>query len=245
MRHLGSILLSVILAPVIYVLAGIGVAKVFPEDHFAAGALIGLAALLGAGALYAVLLLARLSPVGTALGGLAYLGISVWFVVSPDMVARLPKSVLGVHGAAALPLSGVTAVLAVPLLATVLSPRRWQRRATPARPAYPAGYQPPASYMPGAEPPMPRYPAPGYQPVPAPGGAAPWADRPVPAQPGPGQPGPGQHGAPQLPEPVGPYQPQMASYAPPNPAAPAPLWPGRPAAGSPADPDDTDGTRRL
>ena len=241
MRHLGSILLSVILAPAIYLLTGIGMVRMtIRPDHLTLDALVGFAALLGAGALYAVLILARLSPVGTLLAGLAYLVINVWYLVSPELVTHLPKSIIGVQGAATVPLSGIAAVLAVPLLATLVSPRRWRATATPgAAPSFGGGYPPPASYMPGAEPPMSRYPA--YQPVPAPGVAAPLPNRPVPAQPAHAQPS-----SPQLPEPVGPYQPQLGSYAPPNPGAPppAPLWPGSPGSHS-GEADDPDGTRRL
>ncbi|MBO0871641.1 MAG: hypothetical protein J2P15_24075, partial [Micromonosporaceae bacterium] len=138
MRHLGSILLSVILAPVIYLLAGIGVAKLsIGAEKLSTGALIGFVALLGAGALYAVLMLARLSPAGTLLAGLAYLAVSAWFLVSPGMVNHLPHSVIGVQGAATFPLGGVAAVLAVPLLATVFSARRW--RAAPGGAGFPGG----------------------------------------------------------------------------------------------------------
>src|SRR5690348_6772362 len=70
MRHLLSFVLGLILAPLIYVLVGVSESKIFeglvgkfdivPE-------VIAILCALAAGGLYAVLVLARLSPVGTVL----------------------------------------------------------------------------------------------------------------------------------------------------------------------------------
>ena len=173
MRHLGSIVLSLILAPAAYLLAGIGVveaagnASVAPHPDYAKVTL-GVLAIGAAGLLYALLVLTRISPVGPLLAGLLYLTASVWALYSYATLGKLlPDSVLGVRGAADAPLNGVALVLAVPLLLTVLSPRRWRRYAQPAAPAAATGagsigYPPPAGYNPSYPPPagyQPSYPA--------------------------------------------------------------------------------------
>jgi hypothetical protein len=211
MRHLGSILLSVVLAPVIYLLTGVGLVKVFTalrqfDTRLTVSTLIGAAALLGAGILYALLVHARLSPVGPALAGLAFLFVGGWAMTSISAQQKMPLSVLGVQGAGQQAMFGYTLLLAVPLLATVLSPRRWRRYAQP-RPAQVA--------------------APGY---PGPGGYAP--------PPGLGYPAPPPFGAPAFPTSAAPTSAAPASPAPTSGAsgsyAPAPPAPAQAAFGQPA-----------
>ena len=178
MRHLGSIVLSLILAPAAYLLAGIGLVEAVDNSsvaphHDYLKVTLGILAIGGAGLLYSLLVLSRLSPLGPVLAGLLYLTASVWALFSYDSLGKLlPDSVLGVHRAADAPLNGLALLMAVPLLLTILSPRRWRRYAQPGAAAAPAmagsvGYQPPPPYN-------PSYPAPaGYQPQPAyPGPAA-------------------------------------------------------------------------
>jgi hypothetical protein len=152
MRHIGSILLSLVFGAAAYVLVGIGLVKMggltalhhstVPTAAVAAGALAG------AGVLYAILLLSRLSPVGPVVVALAYLGVTAWPRVAGGSFDRwVPTSVLGVHGALRLPSVAVAALLAVPLLATVFSGRRWKR--WPYAPAEPSS----AFAVPGATPP--------------------------------------------------------------------------------------------
>ncbi|MBM2618989.1 hypothetical protein JIG36_25855 [Actinoplanes sp. LDG1-06] len=85
-----------------------------------------------AGAAYGILLLAPVSPAGPVFGGLAYLGISLWALVSPSGYAAVwPASVAKESFDLSRPGYGLAAMLAIPLLCTALSARRW------------AAYQPP------------------------------------------------------------------------------------------------------
>src|SRR5262249_23167262 len=116
MRHLGSIVLSLLLAPIIYALAGIGLVKVSDvsshlstSDYKAVS--IGLAALLGAGLAYALLVMARLSPLGPVLAGLGYLAVTGWFIGSRSSFTRVVHAdALWVRGAALAPAGAVTAL---------------------------------------------------------------------------------------------------------------------------------------
>jgi hypothetical protein len=176
MRHLGSIVLSLILAPAVYLLAGIGLVEAVGNASVAGHpdylkVTLGILAIGAAGLLYSLLVLTRLSPTGPVLAGLLYLTVSVWALFSYASLGKLlPDSVLGVHGAADAPLTGVALILVVPLLLTILSPRRWRRyaQAAPAAAngAGSVGYQPPPAYNPSYPPPagyQPGYPAPATQ----------------------------------------------------------------------------------
>jgi hypothetical protein len=152
-RHLGSIVLSLILAPVIYLLAGIGVVEAVENGSVAehpdyVKVTIGILAIGAAGLLYCLLALTRISPVGPVLAALLYFAVSVWALFSYDSLGKLlPDSVLGVHRAADAPLNGIALLLGVPLLVTLLSPRRWRRYAQP--PGLPGARRLPAE-LPGA-----------------------------------------------------------------------------------------------
>lgn len=163
MRHLGSIVLSLILAPVIYLLAGIGLAEALGNSSTASRpdhlkVTLGILALVAAGLLYCLLVLTRISPIGPVLASLLYFTASVWALFAHDSLGRLlPDSVLGIHGAADLPLNGVSLVLAVPLLLTAVSPRRWRRYAQPPAP-YGLSYPPPPAPWQPPEATIPLYP---------------------------------------------------------------------------------------
>lgn len=146
MRHLLSIVLSLVLAPLIYIAAGFSAAKLGDAtagtsvDWAAAG--LGVTGGLLAGGLYAVLAMARLSPFGPVLAGLGYLGVTLWAVLDKaGFAGALPASLLGEEGVLQRPVGAGTLLLTVPLLLTVFSPRRWRRRATPdeGAPLYPGG----------------------------------------------------------------------------------------------------------
>lgn len=167
MRHVLSLVLALILAPVVYLAAGVSAAK-FDEslstgtlDLTAAG--LGLLAAFVAGALYAVLVMTRLSPLGPALAGLLYLAVTVWATLDAERVQRLlPDAVIGIDGVLSLPIPAGTALLSVPLLATVLSPRRWRRTAE----GGPGGYSAAPEYPPPPDSAAPAYgPLPTYEPV--------------------------------------------------------------------------------
>jgi hypothetical protein len=131
MRHLGSLFLAVLLTPVVYLAAGLGLAH-FAEvtgdnpDSARVSGLVALAALLAGGLLYALLTLPRLSPIGPMLGGLALLGVGALAMLRPSQFQiAMPHSVLGMNHVphAAGPLA---ALLGVPLLLTMFSGRRWR-----------------------------------------------------------------------------------------------------------------------
>jgi hypothetical protein len=139
MRHLGSFALALVLAPAVFLLTGVGL------DAFAAASAKGpqsapvdtalaLAALAVAAGVYAVLIMARLSPIGPMMAGLAFLGVSAWPMVDnpgykvalSDFMGLFSDSV-EIRGFNLVGLSGLGVFLAIPLLATVASPRRWTR----------------------------------------------------------------------------------------------------------------------
>jgi hypothetical protein len=137
MRHLLSVLLSLVLAPLVYVASGFSAVK-FGEAN-ASGqidigpAALGLAAAIAAGGLYALLVMARLSPIGPALAGLLYLGVTLWALLSRDsFINVVPSDLFGAAGALHAPIGAGTTLLSVPLLLTVVSARRWRRTTEPA-----------------------------------------------------------------------------------------------------------------
>jgi hypothetical protein len=134
MRHLGSIVLSMILAPLIYVLGGVGIAKFAKAiDGRTAPdfvpAILSLGALLLAGVLYAILTMTRVSPLGPVLAGVGFLAVGFWALADPATLGdTLPQDVLGVRDAGILAAGPLALLISVPLLATIVSPRRWRRR---------------------------------------------------------------------------------------------------------------------
>jgi hypothetical protein len=175
MRHLGSIVLALLLASATWVLTGVGISK-FAEARadsvgFGVDLAVGLAAILGAGACYALLILPRLSPLGLVLAGLGMLGLVVLRVADLDQFNRLvPADFLNMNDALRIPADGYAALLALPLLGTMFSPRRWRRdeyppvqEAIPITPAYQAapGYPAAQEY-----PLVPGMPTAGYPPQP-------------------------------------------------------------------------------
>lgn len=259
MRHVGSLLLALILAPLAWVLMGVGLLKyndvrVQFEEGLTLELLLGLLALLAAGALYSVLVLARLSPLGPALAGGLYLGAAVWYAVAPaSFLDLLPYEVGDVDLGLPIPAAGLSAVLAVPLLATLMSPRRWRRYDRP--PVAPAGagpypVPPGAPYGPAG---APYGPPPGYL-APAPAGG-PGVSSPVPTP----EPAPA-YGTPATTAfPAAPYQPAGSPAAPttafpqvpPQPAAPQPdpalasTQPVSPPAPAPAPPAPAEPTTTV
>jgi hypothetical protein len=183
MRHLLSLVLGLVLAPLIYVAAGFSAVK-FADvnsqgDIALVSGLLGLAAALVAGGLYALLVMARLSPFGPVVAGLLYLGVTVWDLLDRTGYAKaVPAKLFGIDHLLTVPVGFGSALLAVPLLFTVFSPRRWRRSAQPAvvgyqaAPAYPTTPGSPAygtgtdTTMPGYAPPTSpasTYEAPSYQ----------------------------------------------------------------------------------
>jgi hypothetical protein len=184
MRHLLSVVLALVLTPLIYVSAGYSAVK-FEEANATgtiavAPAALGLIAAFVAGGLYALLVMARLSPLGPVLGGLAYLGVTLWALFDlTGFHSAVPGDLFGVKGLLHVPVGFGTAMLAVPLLVTVFSPRRWRRSVTPeaeTAPVSPYGSAP-GSAAPGEPPSVaPSYQSPLYPPPASPaypGGSTP------------------------------------------------------------------------
>jgi hypothetical protein len=135
-RHLGSVLLALLVAPLGFVLTGRGlgglaeVAAEAPQaeqtDYFAiitASAALGLA---GLG--LALLVMARLAPLGPALAGAGYLAIGVWALVDREqMLDAFPGDLVGLADDRLTLAATVAPLLAVPLLVTLFIPRRWRR----------------------------------------------------------------------------------------------------------------------
>jgi hypothetical protein len=146
MRHLLSLLLAIVLTPLLYLATGYGLLK------FAAAVqqngdwkqiLLAALAVVIAGASYAALIMPRISPLGPVLAGLALLGVAVWALADAASFADVvPEKLFGVHGLLYAPVNATTAVIALPLLFTIASPRRWRRFANPADAAGPASAAP-------------------------------------------------------------------------------------------------------
>ncbi|GIG89429.1 hypothetical protein [Plantactinospora endophytica] len=234
MRHLGSLLFGLVIAPIVWVLAGIGLIRFnggITQDR-TGDMILGFVVILLVGGLLAVLLLPRWSPIGPAAAGLLFMAMALWSMVDfGSMTEVMPRSFLGVDFALTAPAGALATLLAVLLGATVLVPHRWRSPR-------------PAAGLPGAvgQPGYPSYPAPGgqYPPGTPPPSGSPYP--PAPAPPG-GQVVPGQFapGAPGLPHPpnYGPSAaPSYAQSAPPNfgPAVPPNYGPTAPAHHPPSAP---------
>lgn len=200
MRHLGSLLLALLAAPVAFVLAGRGlgglaeVAAKAPDadrtDLFAIAS--AAAALVLAGVLFALLTMARIGPLGPAVAGLGYLAVGIAALADPRLLAAVPGQLVGLDDERLLAAATVSPLLAVPLLIPVFLPGRWQgsrvaprriRVVLPRRPAPP----PPPPFPGGPPPGPPLLPRPAPPPPPP---AVPEPPSPVPPTPGPATPDP-------------------------------------------------------
>ncbi|GID45773.1 hypothetical protein Aca07nite_30480 [Actinoplanes capillaceus] len=138
MRHLRSIIYALVLAPSIWVLSGVGFTRDLSSrgrEFFAAESISGLLLLIFAGILYAILAFAPVSPAGPVLAGAAYLGVTIWAWQSPAAYAAMWAPEVSKEGFdLSRPGYGLAALLAVPLLGTALSARRWARYEPPVLP---------------------------------------------------------------------------------------------------------------
>ncbi|XVU26497.1 hypothetical protein ACQPZJ_05430 [Actinoplanes sp. CA-054009] len=129
---------AVVLAPAVWILAAVGFTQDLTtrgRDDFAVESLGGLSLLLLAGAAYAILLLAPISPAGPLLAGLAFVGVSIWALADPAGYAALwPANVAKDGFDLSRPAYGLAAMLAIPLVCTALSARRWERYEPPVLP---------------------------------------------------------------------------------------------------------------
>jgi len=139
LRHLRSILYALVLAPAVWVLCGVG----FTSDLIGRArdttgsieSLVGLLLLLLAGGAYAILVFAPISPAGPLLAGLAFLGVGLWALAEPaSYAAQWPPGLSKEGFDLSLPGYGLAVVLAVPMICTALSARRWARYEPPVLP---------------------------------------------------------------------------------------------------------------
>ena len=150
MRHLGSLVLSLIAGALIYVLLGVTFAKWAEALGESGGSKYGdfaisIGAALIAGGLYALLVLARLSPLGLVLLGLLYYVVAFWaFFGQSSFSDIMPRNIAGVENAGLIAAGPDLLLIGTPLLATIFSPRRWRRwGSAPAAVAPAPGYSPP------------------------------------------------------------------------------------------------------
>ncbi|MFC7531390.1 hypothetical protein [Actinoplanes sp. GCM10030250] len=138
MRHVRSIFYALVLAPAIWVLAGVGFTHDLSSrgrELFAAESVSGLLLLIFSGILFAILTFAPVSPAGPVLAGAAFLGITVWAWNSPAAYAALWAPEVAKEGFdLSRPGYGLAGLLAIPLLGTALSARRWARYEPPVLP---------------------------------------------------------------------------------------------------------------
>jgi hypothetical protein len=138
LRHFRSILYALVLAPAVWVLAGVGLTHDLAtrgRNDFAVESITGLLLLVLGGAAYAILVFAPISPAGPMVAGLAFLGVSVWALEAPSAYAGIwPGSVAKEGFDLSRPGYGLAALLAVPLICTALSARRWERYEPPVLP---------------------------------------------------------------------------------------------------------------
>ncbi|WIM97356.1 hypothetical protein ACTOB_000866 [Actinoplanes oblitus] len=138
MRHLRSILYALVLAPATWVLAGVGFTHDLVSrgrDMFTAESVSGLLLLVMAGILFAIMAFSPISPAGPTLAGAAYLGVTYWAWNAPESYAGAwPPDVVKADFDLSRPGYGLAALLAVPLLCTALSARRWARYEPPVLP---------------------------------------------------------------------------------------------------------------
>lgn len=174
MRHLGSLLLALLVAPLALVLTLRGLGSFLdatgarPPDPLATATAISALGL--AGLLLALLMLPRFSPLGPMLAGAGYLGVGLWGLADlSHLQAQVPPELLvGLDDRATAVTAAVSPLLAVPLLVTLFSARRWRGRERPAGAAPAAGYGQPAGYPPPGYPPPYAHQPPGYTPPTAP-----------------------------------------------------------------------------
>jgi hypothetical protein len=137
-RHLRSILYALVLGPAVWILTGVGFNGDLTGRARQYGSIEsfgGLLLLLLAGAAYAVLIFAPISPAGPTLAGAVFLALALWAFGSPGGYASAwPAGVAKPGFDLSRPGYGLALLLAVPMLCTALSVRRWERFEPPVFP---------------------------------------------------------------------------------------------------------------
>ncbi|RSM49880.1 hypothetical protein DMB66_44315 [Actinoplanes sp. ATCC 53533] len=118
------------LAPAVWTLCGVGFDQDLTgraRDDGGIESLTGVLLLVLAGAAYAILLFSPISPLGPLLAGLAFTGVGAWARLAPESYAGVwPANVAKGGFDLSTPGYGLAVLLAVPLLGTALSARRWR-----------------------------------------------------------------------------------------------------------------------
>jgi hypothetical protein len=230
MRHVGSLLTGLVIAPLAWVLLALGQGTVYLywQDDRGTAWVQSLAYLVVAGLLVGLVASTRISPVGPLVAGLAYLGYAGTALVNEPAHNLLPQTwrVLDRSVPLRLPVDNGTAiVLGSLLLVAVISARRWQRWPSAATPTQPAA--PPPDSLDTQAPVWPTTPpVVASPPMEAPPMAAPTMQTPATETP-----------APETPAPASPYWPPAEPPA--EPPVAAPPTPGEWPPPEPAAPTDT------
>ncbi|MGI5175180.1 hypothetical protein ACQEVZ_02465 [Dactylosporangium sp. CA-152071] len=140
MRHLGTLITAIVVAPLAWVLLAIGQQRsvaAFSGDLQPAEFVRPLLVLAAAGLLLGVLGTLRFSPLGAMTIGIVYIFSNTLLLVSPSTVTRVFTDdlyVAGRHIDLAAPIrTGTTMTLGVLLLVGATSMQRWRRWPQPAR----------------------------------------------------------------------------------------------------------------
>jgi hypothetical protein len=139
MRHFGTVIAALVIAPVAWLLLSFGQAESLKNAEgrpdtavvSAHGFLQPLLFLAAAGILLGIIATLRFSPLGAVLAGAAYLGLYALLLADPHRVLdALPKnvSIAGLHADATTPLrTGTAALVGAMMLVAVVSTKRWRR----------------------------------------------------------------------------------------------------------------------
>lgn len=137
MRHIRSLIVAIVVAPLAWLLLALGQAESAGAFPGIGGALHPgdfvqpVAVLAGAGLLLGILGLLRLSPLGALVTGVVYTLSYTMLLVAPSQVVELAGRDLSVAGRHIDPVApirtGTTMLLGVILLVGAVSMRRWQR----------------------------------------------------------------------------------------------------------------------
>ena len=125
-----SIVYALVLGPAVWILCGVGFYQDLTgraRDNGGIESLSGVLLLVLAGSAYAILLLSPISPAGPLVAGLGFLGVGAWARISPESYAGVwPAAVTKAGFNLSTPGYGLVVLLAMPLLCTALSARRWR-----------------------------------------------------------------------------------------------------------------------
>jgi hypothetical protein len=151
MRHLGSLLAGVLIAPVAWVLIALGQQKsastisswVSDSTYHTADLIAPAAYLVAAGILLGLVATLRISPLGAVVAGAFYVGVYATLFVNPlSAMKTIPNRLSGLGQAVdpRVPVAnGTLALIGVALLIAAFSAKRWRRWPVPAPAAVPAG----------------------------------------------------------------------------------------------------------